>query len=291
MKKIAVGIVVILGLSFLQTVPAKAAGETIVIVDSMVDSARPELKNNIVHEVCMTESRFCSGRIMQAEGAGVASAPSNIIYKNSTLRHGTDLALTIAKVDPNARIIFIRTTGIDDRGNVSTVSNMSFFAKPFNWIAENKTKYNIVSVVFSMGVRNTTPTCTYKKSDQPLVDSIKKLTAMNVAVMAGTGNSPQYNAVMFPACITDTVSVGGTQDWQQAVHPGFNRNADTDFFTVGFWNLATGRQIGTSLSNAALAAYWAKNYKGSFKDTYDYLKSIGKPIVGDSAGLFVDVNK
>ena len=291
MKKIAVGIVAVFGLSFLQTVPAKAAGETIVIVDSMVDSARPELKKNIVYEVCMTESRFCSGRLMQAEGAGVASAPSEIIYRNSTLRHGTDLALTVTKVDPNARIIFIRTTGTDDRGNISTVSNMSFFTKPFNWIAENKTKYNIVSVVFSMGVRNTSSTCSYKKSDQPLVDSIKKLTAMNVAVMAGTGNSPQYNAVMFPACITDTVSVGGTQDWQEAVHPSWNRNADTDFYAVGFWNLATGRQTGTSLSNAALAAYWTKNYKGSFKDTYDYLKSIGKPLLAEPTGLFVDVTK
>lgn len=291
MKKIAVGIVVVLGLSFLQTAPAKAAGETVVIVDSMVDSSRPELKNNIVHEVCMTESRFCSGRVMQAEGAGVASAPTNIIYKSPTLRHGTDLALTITKVDPNARIIFIRTTGTDDKGNISTVSNMKFFEKPFNWIADNKNKYNIVSVVFSMGVRNTSASCTYKKTDQPLVDSIKKLTNMGVAVMAGTGNDGKSNSVMFPACITDTVSVSGTPDWSEGIYPGFNRNADVDFYTVGFWNLATGRQMGTSLSNAALAAYWTKNYKGSFQLTYDYLKSISKPLATVSTNSFVDVSK
>ena len=49
--------------------------------------------------------------------------------------------------------------------------------------------------------------------------------------------------------------------------------------------------VGTSLSNTALAAYWTKNYKGSFKDTYDYLKSIGKPVLADPTGLFVDVTK
>ena len=291
MKKIAVGIITIIGLSFLQTVPAKAAGETIVIVDSMVDSARPELKNNIVYELCMTESRFCSGRTMQAEGAGSASAPTNIIYKTPTLRHGTDLALTITKVDPNARIIFIRTTGTDDKGNISAVSNMKFFEKPFNWIADNKNKYNIVSVVFSMGVKNTSTSCTYKKTDQPLVDSIKKLTNIGVAVMAGTGNDGKSDSVMFPACITDTVSVSGTPDWSEGIYPGFNRNADVDFYTVGFWNLATGRQMGTSLSNAALAAYWTKNYKGSFKLTYDYLKSIAKPLATVSTNSFVDVSK
>jgi len=291
MKKIAVGIVAILGLSFLQTVPAKATGETVVIVDTMVDSARPELKNNIVHEVCITESRFCSGRLMQAEGAGVASAPSSIIYKNSQLRHGTDLALTVTKVDPNARIIFIRTTGTDDRGRTSVVSNMKFFVKPFDWIAQNKDKYNIVSVVFSMGAKNRSDSCSYKRTDQPLVDSIKQLTSMGVAVMAGTGNDGKSNSVMFPACITDTVSVSGTPDWSEGIYPGFNRNADTDFYAVGFWNLPTGRVVGTSLSNAALAAYWTKNYKGSFQSTYDYLKSIAKPISGLSTNSFVDINK
>ena len=49
--------------------------------------------------------------------------------------------------------------------------------------------------------------------------------------------------------------------------------------------------MGTSLSNAALAAYWTKNYKGSFKLTYDYLKSIAKPLATVSTNSFVDVSK
>lgn len=274
MKKIAVGIAVVLGLSLLHSAPAKAAGETIVIVDNMFDSTRPEIKNNIVHEVCMTASNFCSGRNMTAEGPGAASAPSNFVYRDSQSRHGTDLALVATRVNPNARLILIRTSGISTRNTVSNINDMHLYVRHFDWIAANKTKFNIVSVIFSRAYENVN-NCVVKRPDQAFIKAIQRLTAMDIAVMVGTGNRGWTGQTSFPSCVRETVSVGGTMDWQPGILSSSNVSTDTDFFAVAGWNIATGRVIGTSFSNAALAAYWTKNYQGSLQKTYDHLKSIG----------------
>lgn len=294
MKKIAVGIVAALGLTFLQALPAKAAGETVVIVDNLFDSTRPELKNNIVHEVCITASNFCSGRLMNSEGPGAANAPANLVYANTQSRHGTDLALVATKVNPNARLILMRTSGISTRNQVSDINDMHLYVRHFEWIAANKDKFNIVSVIFSKDYgRSDDGSCTVKRPDQAFVQIIQRLSASGIATMAGTGNNGWTGRTSFPSCIKETVSVGGTMDWQPGLYSSSNLSADTDFFAVAGWNIATGRVIGTSFSNAAFAAYWTKNYQGSFQKTYDYLKSIGK---NDSHSriasyTFVDVTK
>lgn len=298
MKKVAVGIIAALGLTLLQSVPAKAVGETVVIVDNMFDSGRSEIKNNVVYEICWTSGDFCKatsdrGRL---EGIGASSAPSTLVYRDSQTRHGTDLALVVIKVDPNARLILIRTSGINNRGTVNNVSDMNLYVKHFEWIAQNKDKYNIAAVVFSkatsrFGANNS---CTTKSSDEQLVSSIKKLTAINVAVMAGTGNDRSFDRTKFPSCIKETVSVSSTVDWQESIDEiQANHGPDVDFYALGYWNLPTGRSTGTSLANAALAAYWVKNYKGSYQSTYEYLKSLGKTLKGSRASTnsFVDVNK
>lgn len=304
MKKVAVGIVAVLGLTLLQAVPAKAAGETIVIIDTVLDTSRPELKDNIVYEVCMTESRRCSNQTsMEQEGPGAASLQAgltSLIYSNKDMRHGTDIALTVKAVDPNARIIFIRTTGVDvlknNKVSIAHASNMKHLAKPLNWVAQNKSKYNIAAVVMSKasnawGAGNS---CVPRKDDEQLVAAIKNVTNLGIAVMAGTGNDRNFTRTRFPSCIQETVSVSSVVDWQESIDEiQANHAADVDFYALGFWNLPTGRTSGTSLANAALAAYWVKNYKGSYQATYDYLKSISKPLKGGqvSTNFFIDIKK
>lgn len=294
MKKIAVGIIAVLGLTLLSVHPAKAAGETIVIVDNIFDSTRPELKNNIAHEVCITSGDFCSGRLMTAEGPGAANAPANLVYKDDQSRHGTDLALVVAKVNPSAKIILVRTSGISTRGTLNNVSDMRLYTKHFDWINANKTKYNIVSVVFSKDYgRTDNGSCIVKKPDEVFIQSIKTLTANNIAVMAGSGNNGWTGKTTFPACVAETVSVGAMMDWQPGMHLSSNASSSVDFFAIGGWNIATKRVLGTSFSNAALAAYWAKNYQGSFQATYNYLKSIGKSESNPRVAqyTFIDVSK
>jgi hypothetical protein len=304
MKKLAVGIVAVLGLTLLQAVPAKAAGETIVIIDTVLDTSRPELKSNIVHEVCITESRRCSNqKSMEQEGPGAASLQpglTNLIYSNKDMRHGTDIALTVKAVDPNARIIFIRTTGVDvlsnGRTSIAHASNMKHLAKPLNWVAQNKSKYNIAAVVMSKASNawGAGTSCVPRKDDEQLVAAIKNVTSLGIAVMAGTGNDRNFTRTRFPSCVQETISVSSVVDWQESIDEiQANHSSDVDFYALGFWNLPTGRTTGTSLANAALAAYWVKNYKGSYQATYDYLKSISKPLNGGkvSANSFIDIKK
>ena len=298
------GIVAVLGLTLLQAVPAKAAGETIVIIDTVLDTSRPELKSNIVHEVCITESRRCSNqKSMEQEGPGAASLQpglTNLIYSNKDMRHGTDIALTVKAVDPNARIIFIRTTGVDvlsnGRTSIAHASNMKHLAKPLNWVAQNKSKYNIAAVVMSKASNawGAGTSCVPRKDDEQLVAAIKNVTSLGIAVMAGTGNDRNFTRTRFPSCVQETISVSSVVDWQESIDEiQANHSSDVDFYALGFWNLPTGRTTGTSLANAALAAYWVKNYKGSYQATYDYLKSISKPLNGGkvSANSFIDIKK
>lgn len=267
-------------LAILQTslaTQANAAGESIVIIDNFFDSTRPELQKNIVHEVCITASDFCKERLMSTEGKGSANASKEFVYKDSQSRHGTDLALVVTQVDPNAKLILIRTSGISTRKTVSNINDMHLYVRHLDWIVANKDKYNIVSVIFSKDYgRNDNGSCIVKAPDQKFINGIKNLTNLGIAFMAGAGNNGWNGKSSFPSCLSETVSVGGTMDWQPGILLSSNVSSNIDFFAVAGWNLPTSRVVGTSFANAALAAYWTKNYQGTFQKTYDYLKSVSK---------------
>ena len=114
MKKVAVGIAVVLGFTLLQPVQAQAANESIVIIDTAIDSTRPEFKGKIVQEVCLVESGVCPNGTMFQEGAGAASLPVTQAYNNG-FEHGTLMSLIALQVNPNVNIIFVRVAGMNPR--------------------------------------------------------------------------------------------------------------------------------------------------------------------------------
>ena len=113
MKKIAVGIAVVLGLALLNPVQAKAANESIVIIDTAIDTSIPVLQSKVIHEVCITEnvSATCSNGTTFQEGKGAATLPSKIALSKD-FEHGTIMALIANKINPNANIVFIRIAGM-----------------------------------------------------------------------------------------------------------------------------------------------------------------------------------
>ena len=288
MKK-AVGIFIsLLMVVFLQPANAQAAN-SIVIIDTAVNSSLPELRNRVVHEVCMVQTGTCSNGKMTNEGPGSANLLPTQAYSGG-FEHGTMMALIAAQVNPNTNIIFIRIAGTLSNGRMGTFSDVSV-TRALDWVVANKEKYNIVSVSASVGntAYNTKGHyCPIKATHNTLISNINTLASMGVATMFAAGNNRDRLRINFPACIPQAVAVSAVNKFSAddgwKVSPLVNTGPDTDFYALGSFSTSfgtTGAFGQTSPATAALSAYWAKHYKGSYTATYDYLKSISNPNLKD----------
>ena len=119
---------------------------------------------------------------------------------------------------------------------------------------------------------------------------IINLQNMGVATVLAAGNNYDTQRVDFPACISESVAVGSVGE-RGNIENYSNGGAELDFYALGTYNTSLGRAMGTSAATVSFAAYWTKNYKGSYQTTYDYLKSIGKSAEGNGikTNTFVDI--
>jgi len=297
MKKIAVGIAIVFGFTLLQPVSAQAANESIVIIDTAIDSTRSEFKGKIIQEVCLVESGVCPNGTMFQEGSGAASLPVTQAYNNG-FEHGTLMSLIALQVNPNVNIIFIRVAGMNPRTQkMYSFSDVSV-TRALDWTIANKSKYNIVSVSASAGhasYNRTGSYCPIKAPHTKLVSNIETLMSNGVATMFAAGNGRDRSRINFPACIPQAVAVGGSNAHKAGELPTlsifFNTAPEVDFYALGTFMTPVKNSVGTSASTVALSAYWAKNYKGTYQATFDYLKSIGKATSNQftSTNSFVDV--
>ena len=292
MKKIAVGIIAILAVTLLQ--PAYAQDKkSIVIIDTAIDTTLPTLKNKVIQEVCILNSRPCPNGQKFQEGTGAATLPTEQALKNG-FEHGTIMSLIASKINPDVDIIFVRIAGVLANGKMDAFSDLEV-AKALEWSIQNKQKYNIVSVSASLGNHNLRPGANYcpiTERHTALIQNINKLIELEVPTMFASGNNRDISRINFPACIPSAVAVGGTTE-TGSISPFFNSGSLVDFYALGTYDTEVKRIVGTSASNVAFSAYWAKNYKGTYKDTYDYMKSIAKEAVGRNTktNLFVDILK
>lgn len=273
MKKVAVGIVAVLSLVFLQPVHAEPS-KSIVIIDTAIDSSIPQIKAKLVQEVCILDRMLCPNGTKFQEGLGAATLPSSQALVKG-FEHGTYMTLIANKVNPDANIIFIRIAGMKSNGSMDTYSVFDV-EKALAWTITNKEKYNIVSVSASMGshvLKTGLNYCPTNATHAGLVGNIDKLLALNVATMFAAGNNRDYDRIDFPACITQAVAIGGATE-SNSMSPFSNAAPQVDFYFLEVFDINNQTFRGTSASAVAFSAYWAKNYKGTYASTYDYMKSI-----------------
>ena len=279
MKKVAVGIIAVLSLVLLQPVHAEPS-KSIVIIDTAIDSSIPQIKAKLVQEVCILGSMVCPNGQRFQEGPGAATLPSAQALKGG-FEHGTIMALIANQVNPDANIIFVRIAGLTRRGTMDTYS-INEVTKALTWVVANKQKYNIVSVSASQGNHNLgagPKYCPIRVTHAELIGNIDKLSAAGVATIFAAGNNRDYSRIDFPACIPQAVAVGGATE-DNAMAPYSNAAPEVDFYSLGAFNTQIGRSVGTSAATVAFSAYWAKNYKGTYQSTYDYMRSISQKAVG-----------
>ena len=258
--------------------PAQAAGEpTIAIIDSGVNNSL--FANNIAYEVCLMSIARCPNAQTSMEGPGAANTPATT---DKVLNHGTQMASIVRAVNPSAKILPIRIVNQTPAG-VAGLYSLDDVQNALNWIITNREKYNISVVLLAQGA--VMGNC---RVPAGMAQSIATLKAANVPVIAAAGNDSNKKTTQSPACLTDTVSVGATDNpwsgsepyaYDPAAAPYIARYSNgaqgqVDFYLNAryYTTLTDGSQkfmVGTSNSSAALAGWWLLNRKATFDETFN----------------------
>ena len=274
MKKIMLVLVLLTGLIS----PANAAGEpTIAIIDSGVNNSL--FANNIAYEVCLMSIARCPNAQTSMEGPGAANTPATT---DKVLNHGTQMASIVRAVNPSAKILPIRIVNQTPAG-VAGLYSLDDVQNALNWIITNREKYNISVILLAQGA--VMGNC---RVPAGMAQSIATLKAANVPVIAAAGNDSNKKTTQSPACLTDTVSVGATDNpwsgsepyaYDPAAAPYIARYSNgaqgqVDFYLNAryYTTLTDGSQkfmVGTSNSSAALAGWWLLNRKATFDETFN----------------------
>ena len=282
MKKV-VGLVSILFIAAF--LPAVSANEkpAIAIIDTAIDTTQVK----VFYEVCLLEENRCPNtpkKKSYLEGLVAAHMPAV-----NGFEHGTQMVKVAQKVNPDMNIIFIRIYSANVNGTIRNGAQTvnSTVRQALEWVANNKTKFNIVAVSASVGETKFATRGHYCPVNPALRSAIVNLQNMGVGSLFATGNRYDYSKIDYPSCVAEAIAVSSV-GLRGNVERYANRSAEVDFFALGTIN----DSMGTSAATAALAAYWAKNYKGNFSDTYNHLKSIAKSASteGFTTNLFVDIN-
>jgi len=272
---------------------------SIAVIDSGTNSSL--FKDQIATEVCVISSYKCPNGKLFMEGAGAANLPATT---DKNFNHGTQMISVITRVNPAAKIIPIRIVGMTPAGNMALYS-LDDVKAALDWVVTNQAKYNISVVSLSQG--KIFANC---KVPAGMAEQIAKLKALNVPVIASVGNDGSRTSIMAPACLTDTVSVGATDN----PHPGVQGIAydvkavpyiarysngaqgQTDFFLNARWYVkqldgTMKFTVGTSNATAALSGYWLLNRKASFDETFAAILASTSEIKNEfQTGRYVNID-
>lgn len=184
--------------------------QVIVIIDDGVVLSNPVFTNRVIDGYC--SSSVVCGEYYKKSGieAGAAHKQPGFTFIPG---HGTLVASIAAGnsvgsfpggIAPDAKIISINNNNGNHQGILLAL----------DWILSVKNKYNIAAVNASFGFspggdRNRTDYC-------PIVSDIdqrlRELKNSNIPFVAAAGNNGGYTTVHYPACNTDTISVGALDE-------------------------------------------------------------------------------
>jgi hypothetical protein len=233
----------------------------IAILDTALDTSLPIFKDRVAYEVCILEWNSCPNGKNFMEGAGSSTLPSNIISSKG-FDHGTQMASVVAGLNPNVKIVFVRIIGNTPYGERQT-ANEATVTNALNWVLQNKDKYNIKSVAMSQGHHNLGPAGTeYCPSTPNTKNIISALSNAGVATFFPAGNSRDYSRLDWPACITESISVGWSDQYEGiSLNGNFDKDR-LDFYALGNMRVSmpggTVRNgAGSSISAQVAATTWA----------------------------------
>lgn len=269
---------------------------TLAILDTAIDNSIPEIKSKLIYEVCIIEWATCPNNGFFMEGKNSATLPVTSLNK-SGFGHGTAMASAAIRSNPNMNIVFIRMVGQSRNYERQSVSESSIWMA-LDWVIQNKDRFNIQAVAVSQGSHNFYNASNYCPKSELVDLKIKTLVDSSVPVFFPTGNSSDYTKIDWPACVPDSIAVGGAtkkgiesySNYDSSLLD-FNANAKMELlFPGGVKKIVSG----TSISTQVAAAYWlAVKYAKpnlSYNEIYDLLKTTSKSVKGkQGTSIMIDI--
>tara|TARA_Y100000034_G_scaffold44576_1_gene54730 strand:- start:20961 stop:24257 length:3297 start_codon:yes stop_codon:yes gene_type:complete len=194
-------------------------GQTICVIDSGIYYNHSNLgtefgvkvlagKNTITNTVCTANNDACD------DDFGHGTHVAGIIVSDHATYYG---------VAPDANIVAIKSLNSGGGGDISDTGS------GIDWCVTNKDAYNITIISMSLGTEEL-----YTSSDCPTnIDaSIASAYDVNITVIASSGNDGSTTKLSYPACNSQVISVGGSDD-NDALYSSSNRNSDLEILAPG----------------------------------------------------------
>jgi hypothetical protein len=212
--------------------PAHAEDQKVLaIIDTAIDSTRPEFKDKIIYEVCFTKSApmGCNNETTFMDGFQSAASPVWPITKSgqteSSIYHGHNVVQSALKVNPNLKIVFIRVSSITKAGNQAAFE-FDPVVSALSWVSNNARTYSIDAVAVTQASNVSEISYFTGKDKKARLDeynnycadpksssAVLSLKDQNIPVFAATGNAKtgeggNATKVGFPACVSGVYGVG-----------------------------------------------------------------------------------
>ena len=261
-KLITVSVVVALVAAGLLPAAQAATPKTLVIIDSGIATELPWVKEMLVEEACFIQFGRCPNGISSMTGVGAAALPVDKV-KDKAMHHGNQMASVVYQVEPTTKIVMIRIVGMSDKGFANTYTTKAV-TKALIWVNQNAARLNVGAVSLSVGRSYKEATCPIESE---LQKEVQALLAIDIPVVASTGNGSSRTKVDYPACIPEVIAIGATeprytvkaiQGWVYPIMLISNSGPGLDFYALGKYPVTdlsgkTGVALGTSSATAAFA--------------------------------------
>lgn len=233
-------------ITVLFTLPAQAvnannfsgAGTTIAVIDSGIT-----LHDNLLleSEYCFLEQSDCH---TQKHGHGTHVA--GIIASN-----GKTSPIGIAQ---RANLVSLRVTDSDNHYPNATVIDNAL-----QYVLENHAQFNVINLSVSSKVLFSGLHCddatTWTRRTATIID---RLNALNVKVVAATGNDSSNNSISYPACLQNVFAVSASNAWYSNYSPATDFNANGSQVLSTWTNGRVKALDGTSMATAVVSACISK---------------------------------
>ncbi len=215
----------------------KGQGVVVAILDSGVDTDHPDLADAVVHQACFgynessDGSGFCPNGQERQVGAGSAEDDAG---------HGTFVSGVLASngivsapgVAPDASIVAIKVT--DDCSLAGCFYGFSEIVAALDYLIANNASLKVQAINMSFGTLDLFAGACDDAAAFTMAGAaaINTLRAMGVIAFAAAGNNSSGTLMGAPACLSNVVSVGVSDNFDQ-VGSRSNSNATTDLFAPG----------------------------------------------------------
>lgn len=188
-------------------------GTTIAILDTGVEGSHPFFADRLVDEACFSLLNQCPNASSRMLGPGSAIPCAHRDCAHGThvtgIALGRDPAGSLVGVAPNANLIAIQIFSEVD-GEIGAYSSDILAA--LHHILGLAPFYPIASVNFSLGgdAFTSEAACDQAAPSQRL--AVALLQNVGIATVAASGNDGLGNAISSPACLSNVIGVGSTND-------------------------------------------------------------------------------